>query len=138
MAALTITAANVTPVTDSANYSVLRGIAAATIGPGQAVYRLAAGTIGLADANAATPIFIVRGVALNAATAGQEVAYQIAGDLDFGAILTVGHWYILGATAGEINAVADLASGWYSNMIGYAITTSRMTLSIINTGYAKA
>jgi len=138
MAALSITVANVLPVTASTNYNVLTGVAAVAILQGQSVYRLSDGTIGLADANAASPAYTTVGIALAPALTGQIVSYQIAGDLDFGAILTTNVWYVVGSVAGSINPMSDTASGWYGAVLGYAITTSRMRLNIVNTGVALA
>ena len=138
MAALTITEDNIVPVTTGALYNAQVGIAAVTIAKGKSVYKLSDGTVGLADANAATPAFIAKGISITSAVAGQPVYYQIAGDLDFGAILTTNVLYIVGATAGSINPITDLAQGWYGCHLGYAITTSRMTLNVFNTGVALA
>lgn len=138
MAALTITEGNIVPVTTGTNYNVTYGIAAVTITKGQSVYKLSDGTVGLADANAATPAYIPKGISITSAAAGQPVYYQFGGDLGFGAILTVAETYIIGATAGAIYPVGDLASGWYLGYLGYATTTSNMTLNVLSTGYAKA
>ncbi len=135
MAAISITAASIVPDTTSANYNVLTGIAAVTITQGQAVYRLTAGTIGLADANASTPAFTCVGISVSSALAGQPIQYQIAGDLAFGAVLTAGKVYVLGAVAaGDIAPVADLASGWYTNILGYAISTTVLRMNLVATG----
>ncbi len=138
MAALTITASAIVPVTTSANYTPHTSIAAVTITQGQAVYLLTDNSLGLCDANGTTPAFVLRGVAVTSALAGQPVVWMSGGDLDFGAILTTGLIYVAGATAGAINPTSDLASGWYTNILGYAISTSRMRLAVTHTGVAIA
>ena len=81
MADLTVTAAQVGLV-DPMKSVTLAGIAAATITKGQACYVDSSGTINLADATTAggAPIQ-VRGVALNAAAAGQAVTLVKEGAL---------------------------------------------------------
>lgn len=128
MAALTITAANIVPVTSSPNYTPKTNVAAVTITQGQTVYLLTDNTLGLCTANGTTPAFVYRGVATSSGLAGQPVNWMTGGYLDFGAILTKNTIYIAGATAGSIHPVADIASGWYLGIVGFAISTSRMKL----------
>lgn len=73
MADLTVTAAKVGLV-DPIKAIVWTGIAAAAITKGQACYIDSNGKIAVADATTAGGLFQFRGVALNAAAAGQAVA----------------------------------------------------------------
>ena len=134
MAALTITAANLIPVTTSANYSTHTNLAAVDITQGQTVYLLTDNTVGLCDANGTSPSYVYRGLAISSAKAGAPLLWQVGGDVDFGAILTTATIYIAGATAGAIKPISDLASGWYLSIVGYAISTSRMRLLTTYTG----
>lgn len=138
MAALTITASAIVPVTTSANYTPHTSIAAVTITQGQTVYLLSDYTLGLCDTNGSSPAYVLRGVAVTSGLAGQPVVWLSGGDLDFGAILTTGLIYVVGATAGTIHPSTDLTSGWYTNLVGYAISTSRMRLLCLHTGVALA
>lgn len=137
MAALTITAANIIKGTGAQTAS---GTAGETITAGMAVYiKSSDNKIYKADANASAEASAAVGVALHGALASQPIVYQVGGPLSFGAILTAGLIYVAGATtAGDINPSSDLASGWYTNIIGYALTTSSMQITPVNTGVALA
>lgn len=137
MAALSITVSAITPGTDAVYGS---GVAGVTITAGQAIYLDATtNTIKLADANLSAAASAGVGIAAHAALAGQPLRYYQGGTMNFGAILTAGLWYVVGAVAaGDIAPAADLASGWYSNLLGYATTTAIMKLNIVNTGVVLA
>lgn len=137
MAALTITAANIIKGTGS---QIATNIAGETITAGMAVYiKSADNKIYKADANLSAEASGAVGVSLHAALANQPIVYQVGGPLSFGAILTAGIIYVVGATtAGDINPSTDLATGWYTNVLGYALTTSSMQIQPINTGVALA
>jgi hypothetical protein len=131
MADIVLTAANIIPGTGAI---FATGIAGATITQGQPVYLdTSTGTIKLADANLSQAAATVAGIAINSALANQQVSYQTAGTLAFGAILTAGKVYVNSATGGAIAPVADLASGWYTTILGVASSTSNLVLSINNT-----
>lgn len=142
MAALSITAANVVPSSLAgfpATYE--RGIAGAAITAGYPVYRDATdldgsgqGKLKLADANASQATAEVVGIATHSATTGQPVTYQTGGPISYGAILTKGEIYVLGATAGDVCPADDLASGWYTTRLGHAVTTSVLLLDLRVTG----
>lgn len=143
MAALTITVANILPVSISGITPVRkRATAGATLTAGQAIYLDATdldssgiGKAKLADANASEAAAAAVGVTLHGALSGQPVEYMEAGGLAFGAILTKGEIYVLGATAaGDIAPADDLASGWYTTILGYAATTANMVLGLRVTG----
>lgn len=134
MADLVITAASVADVTGSENYLIDKAHrAGATITAGQAVCLDGADTWQLADANGAAGIRQTTGIALHAASAGQFLAVQLKGDIAIGATVTVGEIYVLSNTPGGIAPRADLASGWYTNVIGIGKTTAQIKLIF---GYA--
>mgnify|MGYP003403612409 FL=1 len=76
MALLTVTAANVRPIDSDAE--IYHGIAAAAITAGQALYRNSDGKFALATAAAAGTCQF-KGIALNAAGAGDTVSYLARG-----------------------------------------------------------
>jgi hypothetical protein len=133
MTDLVITAASVVP-TGSTN--IEHGTAGATVTAGQMVYKEAAtSTFKLADSNSGTAeAKTPYGMALHASLAGQPLAIAKGGAVTMGAILTAGTFYCLSETAGGIEAVADLSSTQLVTMIGYATTTSSMTVNILATG----
>ena len=88
----------------------------------------------LVDASAAATASIV-GIALTSAAAdGDFVVYQATESIDLGAILTAGTFYYASATPGKIAPHADLVSTNVVSAIGYATSTTDLTLSINNTG----
>lgn len=137
MANLTITAANVVPVS---GYSAETGYLAGTsIARGQAVYLSASSTWLLADCDASALAAGSSGVgiALNDAAAGQPITVQTGGDLGFGAILTVGEVYCVSATAGGICPHSDLTTNGRVTILGVASTTSNLKLRCWASGVAK-
>jgi hypothetical protein len=129
---LSITAANVVP---SNNAVVRYATAGATIAAGQLVYLDAAdldvnnfGKAKLSDANAATAIRVVEGIAVNSASAGQRVSYVTYDPALVIAAsgLTVNAVLISSATAGGIAPVADLTTGWYLHAV--AVVKSATTV----------
>jgi hypothetical protein len=130
MANLTITAANVVPVT---GYGFSDMIAGEAVTRGQPVYENAADSdkAYVADANTLAKI-TVKGIALNDAAASQPVRVLISGSLGFGAILTVGKIYCNSATAGSICPSADLTTGDYVSILGVATTTGNLKVQILN------
>jgi hypothetical protein len=134
MSALTITPAAIIPV---AGYGWGEGIAGATIAAGQPLYRDASDSnkIKLCDANASLAAAACVGVSLHASLAGQPIKYIRTGDLAFGAILTKGGQYIVGASvAGDINPDADLTTGWYRTNLFWALSTSVGRMNLLATG----
>lgn len=130
---MTLTAANVALVTGRP----LIGTALTTITAGMPLYRdtttpqgAFGPNLGPMKANAAGKD-VPYGIALSGATAGQPITY--AGEngnvVSFGAILTVNGVYIAGGSvAGDINPHADITTGWKLGLLGYAKTTSLLTL----------
>lgn len=68
-------------------------------------------------------------MALNDAAADQPVTLQKGGEVNLGAILTVGVVYVLSAAAGKIAPLADLVSTNKLTIVGTARTTSILRLS---------
>ncbi len=137
MAAISITAANVVP---SADASIVHGKKAlSTITAGQPLYKTAAGLMAPADANGASPLYVVEGIACNGAAAGQPVSYvtddpalQIAASG-----LTPGDTLILGATPGDICPDTDCVTGWFKTILGVVRTTTTIVLRLTAVGVAK-
>lgn len=130
MSALSVTPAN---VLKGASASTNQGIAGATITAGQPIYLdSATSTVKLADADASTTTATVIGIALNGASAGQPISW-VTGDGDFtpGATLVSGESYYLGSTAGAINPVGDLATGWYPVLLFIAKSTTKAVMQIV-------
>lgn len=136
MADISITAASVIPGSNARRVSK---IAASTITAGQLVYQLAAGTVAPADANGASPLFTILGIAENGGGAGQRISVITEDDdLTIGATVAIGDVLIASATAGGIAPVADLTTGWYGTIVGIAKSTSKVVFKIIASGAARA
>jgi hypothetical protein len=135
MAVLTITAASVAPGTGSKTKS---GTAGAAITQGQPVYLDATAiTIFPADADVLASAAVV-GIALNAASTGQPVTYQTSGPITIGATVVVGTAYYASTTTGGVCRESDLASGDFATFLGFATSTTVITLDIKAAGVAKA
>lgn len=136
MADLTITAASVVPGSNAViNRQYMAG---ASVTAGQPVYLDAAtNTWKLADANGSAATAEALGVALHAASSGQPLAVQTAGDITIGATVAVGTIYVLSATAGGIAPSADGATGWYTTILGVATTAAIIRLAPNISGVAK-
>jgi hypothetical protein len=136
MSALTITAASVVPQSGA---SFADHIAGETITAGMPVYiDTTTGKAMKADANASALAATVRGIATHGASNGQPLRVQTDGDIAMGATLTANTVYIAGAgTAGDVNPIADITTGWYGCLLGIAISTSVLRLAIRNTGVAS-
>jgi len=90
-----------------------------------------------ADANGSAETAEVIGIALNAASLGQPLRVQTAGVISIGGTVVLATIYILGA-AGGIAPAADLASGWYTSVIGVAISATQLRLGIFPSRALKA
>jgi hypothetical protein len=135
MANLTITAANVAPGTGSKTKS---GTAGAAITQGQPVYLDATTkTLFPADADVLASAAVV-GIALNAASTGQPVTYQTSGQVTIGATVVTGTAYYASTTAGGVCLESDLASGDFATFLGFATSTTVITVDIKAAGVAKA
>jgi hypothetical protein len=136
MTAITVTPASVVP---GANAKIRRGTSGATITAGLPLYEDASALdasgkpkLKIADADASALTKECVGIALNGASANQPVSW-VEEDDDFtpGATLTVGEIYVLGATAGEIVPVGDLAAEDYPVVLFIAKTAAKARLKIV-------
>ncbi len=120
MADLTITAANVL----NTSASVATAPAGESITAGQSIYISANdGKAYKAQADGTAAQADVAGLALNGAGAGQPVQYATDGAINIGATTAKGTVYCVSATAGGICPIADLASGDFVSLVGYATAT---------------
>ncbi|KKK74168.1 hypothetical protein LCGC14_2886510, partial [marine sediment metagenome] len=62
----------------------------------------------------------------------------VTGDVDMGAILSVGQTYIVGAGPGGIAPEADAIGGDFVTVIGVATTANLLKLGILQSGVAHA
>lgn len=134
MADISITPANVVP---GANARTVQGVAGETLTAGMAVVLAAATQKWMkADADGATDeIQNVQGIALTGSSLNQPVVVQKSGDITIGGTLTAGVGYFLsGATAGGICAVADVGAGEQVVQVGLAKSTSVLAIDVQNPG----
>jgi hypothetical protein len=138
MAAISITPADVIAVDGAV--SKQECVAGATIAAGEWLYMdtAASNVMKLAQADGTVLEATVYGMALNGAVAGQPVIVAMSGDVAVGAVLTVAMAYILSATAGKMDPVADLASSSYLSIVGFGTTTTNFRFHIKNSGIEKA
>lgn len=130
MAAISVTASSVAP---GSGCTTTTGTAGATITAGQCVYVDASNLIQLVDVDASDIASTIAGVSLNAATSGQPVTYATGGHVTFNAVLVKSKAYVAGATAGEINPIADHTTAWRMSLLGIAKSTTSLLLTINNT-----
>lgn len=131
MVDIVVTAASVLKGSDAL---IEQGTAGEAITQGQAVYLDSAdGKLKLSDNNA-TGKKTVRGIALNAASAGQPITIQRSGDLTLNAVLTAGARYYLSGTAGGIMPEADLTTGMDVVQLGLAKSTTVLALDVQTPG----
>lgn len=143
MSAISVTAGSV--VKTYGNPKV--GTALGTITAGMALYtdgtRGAYGlSVGASDANGSANLRTTIGLSISGGSVGQPILYMgDNGDIvDFGsgAPLTANVCYIAGATtAGDINPIADITTGWYLSTVGFATTTRLLTCSFFASGVAS-
>jgi outer membrane protein assembly factor BamB len=138
MAAISITATNV--IAADGAVSKQEFVAGATIAAGDWVYVDTANSnvLKLAQADGTVLEATVKGMALNGGVTGQPIMVATSGDVAVGAVLTVADTYILSATAGKMDPVADLASSSYLSIVGFGTTTSNFRFHIKNSGIEKA
>lgn len=135
MADVSITVANVQRSTGAI---IETGYAAGeTITAGQALYLKTSDLRwwkAQADGTSAEATF--GGIALHGALAGQPLAVQTSGLITIGGTVVVGGVYVVSATAGGIAPLADLVTGNYVSIVGYATTAALLQLNPANTGVA--
>lgn len=109
------------------------GTFGATVTAGQTVYLdTTTNTFKLADANGVSPLFRVKGIALNGGVSGQPAAVAVGGTLDPGFTVGVGTPYFQSATPGGICPAADLATGMCTTYLGVGKSASQLELRIHN------
>lgn len=137
MADLTITVANVVP---GAGAQIKYAKAGAAISAGKSVYLDPADNrFKLADCdNASATVRAAYGIAVNSAEIGQPLGVQFGGELALGAILAAGEAYYLSPNAGGIAPRADILSGDHTVLLGFAKSTSVLTIDVTASGAALA
>lgn len=135
MADLSVTAANVTPGTNSVQ-ETLKALVALTAG--QVVYRDSTGKkVGLADSNDASSVIRKPyGITLNGAAAGQPIRVHKSGRINIGAVVAVGIPYFASATPGALCVAVDLTSGKFTSYIGIAVATTTIDVQFHSPGVA--
>lgn len=137
MADLTITAANVVA---GGNARKVQRTAGAEITAGQPVYvdpttkRVSPADCDHATAAVRSPL----GIALNGGAAGQPIEVLKSGNITIGATVTTGVAYYLSGNAGGICPVADLGTGDYPTLLGFAISSTVIRVGIVESGVALA
>lgn len=133
MADLVVTAASVLKGNSAATKS---GTAGAAITAGMSVYLDTSGNlIGCEKDQTAAEAECV-GIALNDAATGQPVEYQTRGEIDVGAVLTLGETYMVGAGAGGIAPVVDVIATEFATVIGVASAAGVLIMNITQSGVA--
>lgn len=134
MADFTVVAANVIA---SSLATTEDGVAGATLTAGEVLAQDTDGGLKLADANAAAPLNVVKGIALHAAFTGQPMKF-VKADPNFkpGFAVTVGIAVILSANPGKMAPDADKAAGWFVTELGRAVNTTDLRLFFVPVGVA--
>lgn len=136
MADLTITAANVAKSSNAKVISNKNGSGTLTAGTACAIDGNS--EVAAADCDSGTAVLrTFVGILIGPSADNQPAVYQEDGDINLGATLVPGTVYVLSATAGGICPIADLVTGDYVVLIGYAISTSILRMfpkAIRNTG----
>jgi hypothetical protein len=129
MADISITAANV--VADS-TASHVNGTAGETLAAGKAVYKSSTTQKWmLADSNSATvEARKATGIALCGSALNQPVTVLTSGLVTIGATLTAGLAYYLSDTPGGICLVADVGSGEFVCLLGFATSAAILNVGI--------
>jgi hypothetical protein len=132
MSDISVTASSVIKGTGA---TLQTGVAGEAITAGQTLYIDTANgnVLKLCDVDLSALASTCAGIALHAAATGQPITYQNGGNITFNAVLVAGKVYVATATAGGIALVADLTTNWRTSILGYATSTTSMTLTLINT-----
>src|SRR3954467_11289312 len=127
MSALSINTSN---VSRSPSGLIFTGTAGQTITAGQPLYLDSTnGLYKLANGLSNNP---VAGVAVSTSANGQDVVI-CSRDPNFspGYAINAGNLAILGNVAGQVNDVADRASGWYVTVLGVGIGGNRTNFTLV-------
>ena len=129
MADINITAANVR-ASSSASKPTGTIATGVTVTQGQALYRLADGTIGLADSNGTSPANAFLGFALTAGSPAQPIVYT-SSDTAYvcgGTVVSGAAVYLSNTPGGITTTYADIASG--STVIVIGVVNTDLTITI--------
>lgn len=130
----------VTPgsVLASSQAQVADGIAGASITAGQTLAQDVDGTMKLHDANAASPLNTLKGIALHASLTGQPIKY-VKSDPAFtpGFTIAAGDSVIASANPGMLCPDADKQTGWFVTDVGIGIGGNKMKMQIVASGVAR-
>ena len=132
MSDLSITAASVAAGTSAVVNDVTSG---ATITAGQLCYLDSSNQAQLTDADAVGTASIT-GIALNGASSGQPIRLQLAGNVNPGATVAVGTFYVGSTTPGAIALKTDLGSGDFVSFFGVGTTSSNIVIGLVNSEVA--
>lgn len=141
MAAITVTPANVN--IGDGNVQLEKVIGGEAITQGMPVWRDTTtnpAKMRRADANASALASTAYGIALTACSGDNASFVVMRGSgvlMNLGATLVVGETYCVGATAGQINPIADLTTGDFPFILGQAISTSLIRTVFAGAGVAK-
>lgn len=133
MAALAITATAVIP---GAGAVLETKPALEAIAAGKAVYwDTTQLKLGLYKADGATAMIrSLYGLCVaGAGAAGQQCVVQRGGQVTMNAVLTKGRVFVGGAAlAGDVAPAADIATGWYTAILGVALSTTVLLIGLQN------
>lgn len=137
MADISITAASVVPGTGAI---IKQGTAGVALTAGQTVYvDPSTGNIKKANALTSATTAACVGIAVNNAAANQPVNYQVAGQITIGATVTTGAIYLAsGNNDGGICPAADVTTGWYTDVLAIAISTTVFQIYNVTPGVAHS
>ena len=134
MVDITVTAANVA----KADGSTQTKNAGAVITAGDSVYVDSAGVLQLCEKDQTAVESACAGIALCDAAVGQPCVYQVSGNIDVGATLTIGEVYVVGAGPGGIAPVADVAASDFATVVGIATAGGNLKMGLLPSGVAAA
>jgi len=123
----------------SASASKASGTAGVNITAGQTLAMDNSGLMVLYDANGASPINVMKGIALHGALVNQPIAFVTQDNLfapGF-SMVAVGDCVIGSQTPGGLCPDADKASGWYVTEVGRAIDLTHIKMRIIAVGAVR-
>lgn len=115
-----------------------RGVAGATIVAGNTLYLNSSNQLVPCEHDQTATEAACVGIALNGAATGQPVRYATSGNIDVGGVLVLGETYVVGAAAGAIAPVADIAAGEFATILGIATSASNLKMGILQGNTARA
>lgn len=137
MAAITITAATFIASDPSTAIRVTNNDGSPTrsleaFAAGQVAYKGALGTYGLATCTGISPLCEPVGFFENSGGTGQvcSIVSKDPAAIIGNAPMTIGKVYVLGATPGAVNPNSDETTGWKKTVLGVAMSTSVLSISL--------